>query len=62
MEIKGEAKRVNISRKIEDDGREVTILDLRIRVVDGVNAQKLIELAGINVIVDVEKAQLSLEG
>lgn len=61
MQIQGEVKSAKVSRKLDDNNREITVVDLRIKIPMGVKTpiREFIELSGSNAIMDIEKAQLS---
>jgi hypothetical protein len=63
MQIKGEVRSAKVSRKIDDAGRQHTVVDLRVKIPMHmkVPVMQIVELTGSNAILEVEKAQLSLE-
>lgn len=63
MEIKGEVRSAKVSRKVDEGtGRDITIVDLRVKIPVSVKVpvKEIIELAGLNAIVQIEKAQIAL--
>lgn len=62
MKIAGEVRSVKVGRKIDTNNREITILDFRVELVDGMGyKQPLIDLTGKMATVEITKAQMTLE-
>lgn len=63
MQIQGEIRSAKVSKKIDDNNREIMVVDFRIKIPMGVKTpvRELLDLTGLNAIVNVEKAQLSIE-
>lgn len=62
MRIEGEVKSAKVSRKLDDNGREITVVDIRVKIPFGVKSpvRELLDLTGHNAIMDIEKAQLAI--
>lgn len=59
--VKGEVKSAKVSRKLDESNREITVIDIRVKVPMNEKApvRELLDLTGHNVNIEILKAQLS---
>lgn len=61
MQIAGKITSLGLKRKLDPNDKEITILDLRIEVIEGQNnAQALLELPGNHAKLEVKEVQQKL--
>lgn len=58
--VKGEVKSAKVSRKLDEPNREITVVDIRVKIPMNEKApvRELLDLTGHNVHVEIQKAQL----
>lgn len=63
MELRGEVRSARVSRKMDDNDREITVVDFRVKIPPGVRVpfKEIIELSGSNAIIGIDKAQIALD-